>query len=65
VQQGERIAPGDPRMDGQRNPHDILDVRIEKELQQYLVNEIPEVYLLQCVNINDKCIRQGRAILIA
>ena len=37
-----------------RNPHDILDVRGEKELQKYLVNEIQEVYRLQGVNINDK-----------
>jgi DNA-directed RNA polymerase subunit beta' len=41
-------------MDGPRNPHDILDVRGEKELQKYLVNEIQEVYRLQGVNINDK-----------
>jgi DNA-directed RNA polymerase subunit beta' len=45
---------GDPLMDGPRNPHDILDVRGEKELQKYLVNEIQEVYRLQGVNINDK-----------
>jgi hypothetical protein len=31
-----------------------LDVRGEKELQKYLVNEIQEVYRLQGVNINDK-----------
>jgi len=41
-------------MDGPRNPHDILDVLGEKELQKYLVNEIQEVYRLQGVNINDK-----------
>jgi DNA-directed RNA polymerase subunit beta' len=54
VQEGERVAAGDPLMDGPRNPHDILDVRGEKELQKYLVNEIQEVYRLQGVNINDK-----------
>jgi DNA-directed RNA polymerase subunit beta' len=43
-----------PLMDGPRNPHDILDVLGEKELQKYLVNEIQEVYRLQGVNINDK-----------
>ena len=36
------------------NPHDILAVLGEKELQKYLVNEIQEVYRLQGVNINDK-----------
>jgi DNA-directed RNA polymerase subunit beta' len=40
--------------DGPRNPHDILAVLGEKELQRYLVNEIQEVYRLQGVNINDK-----------
>ena len=54
VQENERVSAGDPLMDGPRNPHDILDVRGEKELQKYLVNEIQEVYRLQGVNINDK-----------
>jgi DNA-directed RNA polymerase subunit beta' len=54
VQEGERLKAGDPLMDGPRNPHDILAVLGEKELQKYLVNEIQEVYRLQGVNINDK-----------
>jgi DNA-directed RNA polymerase subunit beta' len=54
VQDGERVKAGDPLMDGPRNPHDILSVLGEKELQKYLVNEIQEVYRLQGVNINDK-----------
>jgi DNA-directed RNA polymerase subunit beta' len=54
VQEGERLSAGDPLMDGPLNPHDILDVLGEKELQKYLVNEIQEVYRLQGVNINDK-----------
>ncbi len=54
VQEGERVRAGEPLMDGPRNPHDILDVLGEKELQKYLVNEIQEVYRLQGVNINDK-----------
>ncbi|HEX7361757.1 MAG TPA: DNA-directed RNA polymerase subunit beta' [Bryobacteraceae bacterium] len=54
VQEGERVRSGDPLMDGPRNPHDILAVLGEKELQRYLVNEIQEVYRLQGVNINDK-----------
>ena len=51
-----RRAPdaGEPLMDGPLNPHDILAVLGEKELQAYLVNEIQEVYRLQGVNINDK-----------
>ncbi len=54
VQESERVRAGDPLMDGPRNPHDILHVLGEKELQKYLVNEIQEVYRLQGVNINDK-----------
>ncbi|HKE27168.1 MAG TPA: DNA-directed RNA polymerase subunit beta' [Bryobacteraceae bacterium] len=54
VQEGEKVKAGEPLMDGPRNPHDILDVLGEKELQKYLVNEIQEVYRLQGVNINDK-----------
>src|SRR2546422_8523217 len=41
-------------MDGPLNPHDILAVVGEKQLQSYLVNEIQEVYRLQGVNISDK-----------
>ena len=41
-------------MDGASNPHDILRVLGEKELQNYLVNEVQEVYRLQGVAINDK-----------
>jgi DNA-directed RNA polymerase subunit beta' len=54
VQEGERVEAGEPLMDGPRNPHDILAVLGEKELQKYLVDEIQEVYRLQGVNINDK-----------
>jgi DNA-directed RNA polymerase subunit beta' len=54
VQEGERVRAGEPLMDGPLNPHDILAVLGEKELQAYLVNEIQEVYRLQGVNINDK-----------
>ncbi|MGH9340695.1 MAG: DNA-directed RNA polymerase subunit beta', partial [Acidobacteriota bacterium] len=54
VQEGEWVKAGEALMDGPRNPHDILRVLGEKELQRYLVNEIQEVYRLQGVNINDK-----------
>src|SRR6266705_3034356 len=54
VQEGERVKAGEPLMDGPLNPHDILAVLGEKQLQSYLVNEIQEVYRLQGVNINDK-----------
>ena len=54
VQEGERVRAGEPLMDGPRDPHDILKVLGEKELQRYLVNEIQAVYRVQGVGINDK-----------
>ena len=54
VQEGERLRAGDALIDGPRNPHDILEVLGERELQMYLVNEIQEVYRLQGVSISDK-----------
>ncbi len=54
VHEGDHVKAGEPLMDGSPNPHDILHVLGEKELQKYLVNEVQEVYLLQGVKINDK-----------
>ncbi|MEW5804535.1 MAG: DNA-directed RNA polymerase subunit beta' [bacterium] len=54
VHDGDRVKAGEPLMDGSPNPHDILRVLGDKELQKYLVNEVQEVYRLQGVNINDK-----------
>ncbi len=54
VLEGDEIKAGEPLMDGPINPHDILDVLGDQELQRYLVNEVQEVYRLQGVNINDK-----------
>src|SRR6201999_1987023 len=54
VQEGEHVRAAEPLMDGPLNPHDILAVLGEKELQAYRVNEIQEVYRLQGVAISDK-----------
>ena len=54
VQEGERLRAGDALIDGPRNPHDILDVLGERQLQIYLVEQIQEVYRLQGVGISDK-----------
>jgi DNA-directed RNA polymerase subunit beta' len=54
VQEGERVRAGDPLIDGPINPHDILAILGEKELQRYLVDKIQEVYRSQNVAINDK-----------
>ncbi len=54
VGDGEKVKAGTPLMDGAVNPHDILKVLGEKELAEYLLREIQEVYRLQGVAINDK-----------
>jgi DNA-directed RNA polymerase subunit beta' len=54
LHEGEKVKAGEPLMDGAVNPHDILSVLGERELQKYLVNEVQEVYRLQGVSINDK-----------
>ncbi len=56
VQDGEYVSAGDPLIGEAMNinPHDILQVKGEKELQRYLVDKIQEVYRSQSVAINDK-----------
>jgi len=54
VHEGDVVKAGEPLMDGPANPHDILRVLGDKELANYLVDEIQEVYKLQGVKINDK-----------
>jgi DNA-directed RNA polymerase subunit beta' len=54
VRDGEPVRAGDALMEGPKDPHDILRVLGEQALQDYLVNEIQEVYRLQGVDINDK-----------
>ena len=54
VNDDDYVRAGEPLMDGDSNPHDILRVLGERALAEYLVNEIQEVYRLQAVKINDK-----------
>jgi len=54
VGETERVKAGTPLMGGSVNPHDILRVLGEKELAEYLLREVQEVYRLQGVSINDK-----------
>ncbi|MAZ57968.1 MAG: DNA-directed RNA polymerase subunit beta' [Flavobacteriales bacterium] len=54
VHEGDYVRSGEALMDGSPNPHDILRVKGEKALSNYLVDEIQEVYRLQGVRINDK-----------
>ncbi len=54
VQEGDFVEAGDPLMDGNPVPHDILRVLGVEALASYLIAEIQEVYRLQGVKINDK-----------
>ena len=54
VQEGDFVRRGDPLMDGNAAPHDILRVLGVEALAVYLIEEIQEVYRLQGVKINDK-----------
>mgnify|MGYP005635254501 FL=1 len=54
VHENDFVHAGDPLSDGQVAPHDILAILGPRAVQEYLVNEIQEVYRLQGVTINDK-----------
>jgi len=54
VRDGDSIEAGEPLCMGAINPHDILHILGESNLQRYLMNEIKQVYNLQGVSINDK-----------
>jgi DNA-directed RNA polymerase subunit beta' len=54
VQDGDFVKAGTPLSDGSTTPGDILAIKGPFAVQEYLVNEIQEVYRLQGVKINDK-----------
>ncbi|MGK7390897.1 MAG: DNA-directed RNA polymerase subunit beta' [Candidatus Cyclobacteriaceae bacterium M2_1C_046] len=54
VQDNDFVKAGYPLSDGAITPSDILDIKGPTAVQEYLVNEIQEVYRLQGVKINDK-----------
>ena len=54
VHEGDQVRAGDRLSEGPVNPHDILRVKGPRAVQEYLLNEIQEVYRLQGVRINDK-----------
>ena len=54
VQENDFVKAGMPLSDGSITPADILNIKGPSAVQQYLVNEIQEVYRLQGVKINDK-----------
>nr|WP_297915387.1 DNA-directed RNA polymerase subunit beta' [uncultured Allomuricauda sp.] len=54
VQENDYVRAGMPLSDGSITPEDILAIKGPSAVQQYLVNEVQEVYRLQGVKINDK-----------
>jgi DNA-directed RNA polymerase subunit beta' len=54
AQDGDFVKAGNALSDGQTSPQDILSIQGPFAVQQYVVNEIQEVYRLQGVRINDK-----------
>jgi len=54
VRDGDAVEAGEQLCDGAYNPHDILAVSGENALQNYLMDEIQQVYRMQGVAINDK-----------
>ncbi|MFN5201722.1 MAG: DNA-directed RNA polymerase subunit beta', partial [Gemmatimonas sp.] len=54
VHEGDRVRAGDRISEGPVNPHDILRIKGPRAVQEYLLNEVQEVYRLQGVKINDK-----------
>jgi DNA-directed RNA polymerase subunit beta' len=54
VHEGDRVWAGDRLTEGPVNPHDILRIKGPRAVQEYLLNEVQEVYRLQGVKINDK-----------
>ena len=54
VHEGDFVRAGDRLSEGPVNPHDILKIKGPRAVQEYLLNEVQEVYRLQGVKINDK-----------
>ena len=54
VHEGDRVRAGDRLTEGPVNPHDILLIKGPRAVQEYLLNEVQEVYRLQGVRIADK-----------
>jgi len=54
AQENDFVRAGTPLSEGALTPADILAIRGPMQVQEYIVNEIQEVYRLQGVKINDK-----------
>ena len=54
VQEGDYVRAGTPLSDGAITPTDILNIMGPTAVQEYIVNEVQDVYRMQGVKINDK-----------
>ncbi len=54
VQENDYVRAGMPLSDGAITPNDILSIQGPTKVQEYIVNEVQEVYRMQGVKINDK-----------
>jgi DNA-directed RNA polymerase subunit beta' len=54
VRDGDTVESGDQLCDGNKNPHDIMNILGEQNCQRFLMDEVQQVYRLQGVGINDK-----------
>ncbi len=54
VEEGDVLSAGDPLTEGSINPHDVLLVKGEGAVQNYIISEVQKVYRMQGVDINDK-----------
>ena len=54
VLEGQTLEKGEPLTEGNVNPHDILEIKGVRAVQDYMIREVQRVYRLQGVEINDK-----------
>jgi len=54
VMEGDVIEAGDEITEGSINPHDLLNIKGVRAVQDYMIREVQRVYRLQGVEINDK-----------
>lgn len=54
VFEGEHVEKGETLVDGELDSHDIVRIKGVRDLTNYMVNEVQDVYRLQGVQINDK-----------
>ena len=54
VLEGQTLEKGEPLTEGSVNPHDILEIKGVRAVQDYMIREVQRVYRLQGFEINDK-----------